>query len=184
MKNLIFGASALILILSGCTSSPKQRNKIITESAALIQPTQVKLSKFSSYKMLPLKSAEAISVKKEKARYADIIEGKLKERVQPLLAQWNGNSAKNGRKLIVEPELISLRIVSGGARFWIGAMAGSSDVKLRMTLRDAKTNKVIGSPVISKQTGGMTGAWSMGATDKNLVDYIVDISKQYLINNY
>jgi len=184
MKTLILSFSALLLVLTGCTSSPKQRNKIITESAALIQPTQMKLSKFSSYKMLPLKSVDAIKARKEKLRYADIIEGKLQERVTPLLNQWSNQSSKSGRKLIVEPELLSLRIVSGGARFWIGAMAGSSDVKLRMTLKDAKTGKVIGSPVISKQTGGMTGAWSMGTTDKNLVDYIVDISKQYLINNY
>jgi len=74
--------------------------------------------------------------------------------------------------------------VSGGARFFIGALAGNSDVKIKLVLTDSATNEVIGSPIISKQSGAMSGAWSMGSTGRNLVDYIIDISERYLTNNY
>lgn len=177
-------SSFVLLLLSGCAGSPEHRNRIITESAALIQPTQTKLSRFSKFKVLPMKSSIVIQNNAGKAQYASVVESKLNNRLYPVITEWEGKASSANRQLLIEPELLSLRIVSGGARFWIGAMAGSSDVKLRLTLRDARTKKVIGSPVISKNTGGMAGAWSSGATDRNLVDYIVDISKQYLINNY
>jgi hypothetical protein len=30
----------------------------------------------------------------------------------------------------------------------------------------------------------MSGGWSVGSTDKNLLNYIADISYEYLKNNY
>lgn len=171
-----------LVLISGCASSPERRNQIINEAANTIQPTQGKLSTYSKFKLLPMKLTKDISSNSKKLAYSKTIETKLQNKLKPLLQKWS--STKSRRKLSIQPELISLRVVSGGARFWIGAMAGESKIQLRLIIKDVQKNKVIGTPVISKNTGGMSGAWSGGATDRSLVDYIVSIAEQYLINNY
>lgn len=98
--------------------------------------------------------------------------------------EWGQSAGATNRSLSIEPELLSLRVVSGGARLWAGAFAGNSSIKLKLTIRDNDSNTVIGSPVIYKESNSMAGAWSGGESDQNLVGYVVDISEQYLKNNY
>ena len=86
--------------------------------------------------------------------------------------------------MIVQPELVSLKIVSGGARFWAGAFAGSSSIDLDLKIVDSVTNQVIAKPRIARHAGAMTGAWSIGQSDENLHDYIASIVYQYLSKNY
>lgn len=77
-----------------------------------------------------------------------------------------------------------LRIVSGGARFWAGALAGGSYIDIDLRLIDGSTNNVIAKPRITKNAGAMTGGWSIGQSDKNLHDYIAHIVHEYFSTNY
>ena len=79
---------------------------------------------------------------------------------------------------------MSLRIVSGGARFWAGALVGDSHIDLDLVLIDGKTGVVIEKARIRKEAGAMTGAWSIGKSDDNLHDYIAHIVHRYLLENY
>jgi hypothetical protein len=88
--------------------------------------------------------------------------------------------------LIVRAELTSLRIVGGGARFWLGAMAGSSDMRLSVILIDAATNKPVGRSEISKDSNAFAGAWTFGGVDKDvpaqvgarLADFVIFSAKK------
>ncbi|OFX23307.1 MAG: hypothetical protein A2V77_00285 [Anaeromyxobacter sp. RBG_16_69_14] len=70
--------------------------------------------------------------------------------------------------MIVRAELTSLRIVGGGARFWLGAMAGKSDMEFNVTLVDAQTGAVVSKSQVGDDTNAFGGAWTMGGTDKSL----------------
>jgi hypothetical protein len=70
--------------------------------------------------------------------------------------------------LIVRAELTSLRIVGGSARFWLGAMAGKSDMKFNVTLVDARTGAVVNKSQVGDDTNAFGGAWTMGGTDRSL----------------
>lgn len=177
-------AVVLFGLLASCASNPERRGEIVTNSANTIQPTQEKLSSFSSFELAPLKMAEAIKSDDDKREYAKQLETKLSSKFGSLFNEWQQSSKASDRSLIIEPELLALRIVGGGARFWAGAFAGDSDIQLKLTIKDTTTNNILGTPVISKAANAFAGGWSIGASDKNLVDYIVDISEQYLKNNY
>lgn len=181
MLRLMAVLTVAAMLSLGCANSAERRNQIITEAAAIIQPPQEKLSKYTNFKLLPMKVATAIKNHEGKNRYAQIIESKLSSRLEPTFASWNKSSKA---KLEIQPELLGLRIISGGARFWVGAMAGNSNITLKLTIRDVRRNKVIGTPVIKQEAGAMNGGWSMGATDRNLVGYVVDITQRYITNNY
>jgi hypothetical protein len=46
-----------------------------------------------------------------------------------------------------------------------------------------ESGEVIASPNIDKTSDAMAAGWSVGATDQNLLSYIVDIANEYLTAN-
>ena len=43
-------------------------------------------------------------------------------------------AARGDRKLVLEPRIEKLKVVSGGARFWAGALAGDSYVVMKFRI--------------------------------------------------
>lgn len=185
MKLRILVITLLIpTLLIGCASNPNRQSDIVEKSASNIQPTREKLSNFSNITLAPMKVIDDIKNNSAKMAYAEQLETKLQNEMQTVLTEWNNTSSGSNRNLIIEPELLSLRIVSGGARFWAGGLAGNSSINLKLVIKDAKTGAIIGSPVIDKESNAIAGAYSFGSSDKNLLNYIAKISVQYLKNNY
>lgn len=73
-----------------------------------------------------------------------------------------------GQTLIVEGSLTYLKIVSGAKRFWFGAMAGRSIMKIDIKLTDPSTGSVVAQQELMGAPGSMSGAWSVGGTDRAL----------------
>jgi hypothetical protein len=61
-----------------------------------------------------------------------------------------------------------MRIVSGAARFWVGAMAGSSDMSMRLTFTDAATGTVTREKLLSTANNPFGAAWTFGGSDRSL----------------
>ena len=75
-------------------------------------------------------------------------------------------------------------MIGGANRFFAGAFAGDSSIDMDLELKEAATGTVIAKPRIVRNANAMAGAWSVGATDRNLMDYIADIATQYLQDNH
>jgi hypothetical protein len=69
-------------------------------------------------------------------------------------------------------------------RFWIDCLAGDSQIDQDLGITEADTSKVTAQSHLNLLAGGMAGDWSVGATDRNLLDYVVATTKQYLEDNY
>jgi len=173
-----------VLALAGCAANPEKLATVAQEESARMAPTSEPLSAFSSFELQPMALSDTVSSDGDKVRQARVLEEKLRAKLIPLFDEWERDGNGTGRKLLVQPSLVSLRIVSGGARFWAGALAGDSNIDMDLKLVDADTGAVVGQPRINKGVGGMAGGWSVGATDRNLLDYIAAISSQYLVANY
>ena len=174
-----------LLLLAGCASNPNRRIDIIKDEASRMAAPSEKLSNFARYELAPMAMSEEVSGDRGKAAEANRLEGLLKARLSPLLNEWSAaGSSRNGGTLQIQPEVRGLRVVSGGARFWVGAMAGDSHIDMGLRLTDQKTGKEIANPTVSRSSSGTGGGWSVGATDRNLATYIVDIAYQYLVDQY
>ncbi len=79
---------------------------------------------------------------------------------------------------------MKIRVISGGARFWAGALAGDSFIDMDLKLVDGATGESIAAVKIYRNASAMTGGWSIGKSDQNLDDYIVSIVHEYLSDNY
>ncbi len=64
-----------------------------------------------------------------------------------------------------------------------GAWAGSSNINMAFKLTDKENDKVVAVPRIDQVADAMAGGWSSGATDRNLLNYVVDISYHYFVKH-
>ncbi len=181
MKNFLVCVS---LLLVGCAATPENLKKVAVTETSRMQPPSQRLSSFGRFELMPMELSAAVSADNRKVVEAQDLEGRLRAKLQPLLNQWNETSGRSEQTLVVEPVLVSLRVVGGAARFWIGGLAGDSTVDMTLKLTDKGSGTVIAQPRVAKSAGAMTGGWSMGKSDQNLLDYIAAISHEYLASNY
>jgi hypothetical protein len=176
----------LAMLVVGCAADPVKMNQVAQEESQRLAKPSKPLSSYGRFELNTMQLAEAVTDKADKVAIARQLEEKIKARLQPLLDEWQaaGNKKPNSGMLLIQPKVEQLRIVSGGARFWVGAMAGDSFIDMDMDIIDAESNTSLARPRINRSASAMGGGWSVGATDKNLLDYIAEIAYQYLVENY
>ncbi|MFH2123092.1 MAG: DUF4410 domain-containing protein [Pseudomonadota bacterium] len=91
------------------------------------------------------------------------------------------NQPADEKTLIIKANITDLRIVNGAARFWGGAMAGSSGVELTLQLIDSTTQKVIRDEKMSSWNNAFGAAWS--GSDNTLLDDMGKIVAQNIIDS-
>lgn len=179
----------ICIFLASCASDPEKRKLVAIEESSGMQSTTVPLSSFDNYKLADMSLAPSVETNSEKVEVAKSLFVKLKTKLDPLISSWNVKSAlsgfvPDGRTVEIQPRVVSLRVISGTTRFFAGALAGQSEISMDLILLDKETGKEIGRTRIQRAAGAFAGAWSIGMTDRSLLDYIVDIAYQYLVDNY
>lgn len=84
--------------------------------------------------------------------------------------------------LLVKANITDMRIVGGAARFWGGAMAGSSGLEMDLQLIDGASDRVIRNEKLSSWNNPFGAAWTGGSTDNSLVADMGKISARYIID--
>jgi hypothetical protein len=77
-------------------------------------------------------------------------------------------AARRDGTLLVNAKIIDMRIVSGAARIWGGAFAGSSFMEVAVTLVDAATNTTVREKKLSSANNPWAAAWVGGSSDHSL----------------
>lgn len=90
------------------------------------------------------------------------------QRVDPRQPLWTGEP----RTLRVVPYVREIKFIGGAARFFAGALAGSSAVVMQVTFVDSATGQVIAQPEFYRKGNAMAGAYTVGATDNIMLDAI------------
>jgi len=78
------------------------------------------------------------------------------------------DGVKYNDALLVKGSVVNMRIVSGAARFWVGAMAGTSDMSVRLAFTDAATGTVVREKLLSTANNPWGAAWTFGGSDRSL----------------
>ncbi len=185
MKKTIIVLLSMVVVIGGCASDPERRMKIAKQEVVRLKAPDQLLASYSNFELLKMDLSDSVAGDQKKVAVSKQLEEKLKTKLLPLLSEWQKNSdAKEKKSLLIKPKIISLRIIGGATRFFAGAFVGNSSVDMDLILIDEKTNTVIAKPRINRASDAVAGAFTIGATDRNLLDYIVDISHQYLADNY
>lgn len=95
----------------------------------------------------------------------------------------NGTPAAGVPNLvIVECQVTEMDIVGGTSRFLVGALAGSSDMKVNVKIYEQATNNVIAQSEISTSNSAFGATWSGGSSDRDLPIFIAESIAAYVIN--
>ncbi|MEW6371871.1 MAG: hypothetical protein AB1584_13115 [Pseudomonadota bacterium] len=106
----------------------------------------------------------------------------LDKNLAPSLQQWNSRPA-NGRTLTVEPIVEEMSFKSTTKRVFLGPLAGSSGVLMRVTFRD-ETGKVIATPEFFQRSGAMSGGFTLGVNDNMMLTRVAQLASNYIVANY
>jgi len=99
-------------------------------------PPASKLSGHVRYEIQPLGMRAPYAGKEANEKAKAKIQEYLDAEITPLLEKWNQAAAASGEPqttLVLSPEILNIKFVSGGKRFWTGMASGSSHVSLSST---------------------------------------------------
>ena len=168
-----------VVALSGCATT------YIKADATTNPPPAQPLSAFSDFEVSPIAMSAPYKGQEANEKALKKIQENFDLRVNPKIAAWKSNaSAPAGRTLRIQPYIQDIKFVNATARVWGGAFSGSSAVVLRIRLIDASTGAEIAHPQFFQRAAAMGGAWTLGATDNNMLVRIAELASGYLEANY
>ncbi len=167
-------------LLAGCATNIHPRDETI-------QPSKAPLGGFATVAMRPL-MVEAMEGDSGDIAAVRHIEHTLRG---CMLAIFPGlifgpqveAAAGFGQGLLIEPDLVALKKVGTAERIWVGPMAGSSAVLLRLRFTDAHTKVVLAEPVFYSKASAWGGAFSFGASDNAMLSRLTSDACQYSRRN-
>lgn len=142
------------------------------------QPSAVRFKEFTPVVMSHVSikpPADAAAANQKAAKKVDELLFTNMRMVFPDLqdAATSPAAAKSARVLTIQPSIEEVKFVGGAARFWVGAMAGSSAIKMKVTFTDNASGQVVAQPEFFRAANAFGGAMSMGASDNAMLDQIV-----------
>lgn len=185
----VCAVSIAVGLFIGCASSssktkssgqaPTEKTKKKSGYDAVANPPTVKFGEFQRVQVKASTLAPRHADHKGNQGSATKIDQMLQEQLRVLFSEVKAIPAGQDfleapeRTLLIEPHIKEIRLISGGTRFWLGVMAGGSDLLMQVTYRDSSTGEVIANPEFAEGNNAWSGSWSMGATDNRMRDEIV-----------
>jgi hypothetical protein len=164
----------LMVLLSACTTEIKATS---TQNPPPSEP----FKNFGQFKLHPVAPNPADEKDDANQRATQKIDEELQSTLGAQLLRWDKGE---GRTLEIEPRVEEIKFVSGGARFWAGAFAGSSAVVMQVNFKDADTGNTIAAPTFYQHASAMSGAYSIGGADNAMLYRIAEIINDYVVRNY
>jgi hypothetical protein len=114
------------------------------------------------------------------------ITNELKLKLDDPMLRWNEAGAQPGRAgtVAIEVAITQMKFVSGGKRFMVGAMAGSSSCSATATLVDTESGAILAREVFGEISGAMAGGYTMGAADNHMLDRLAANIGNWVIHQY
>jgi hypothetical protein len=167
----------------------KEAKQAAKERNYAANPTKVK---FGEFKAVEIKATEITEKQYQKpgneksaAKIDEMLQTQLKYIFPNLKVIPAGGefSKGNERTLQITPSIKMIRIVSTGARIWVGPMAGGSDIVMHVDFRDSSTGEIIANPDFWRGNNAWAGGWTMGGTDNQIRDAVVSQITAYTTGN-
>jgi ABC-type uncharacterized transport system auxiliary subunit len=175
----VAGVMCMLLVVSGCGPRQPETNPYERMSKADMKYQNVQVANFTITPrgVQETGDVQGILAESQSACIETLVGSNLFTDVKR-----GSNAERVNSALIVQGELTRLKIVGGGARFWIGAWAGKSEMAVYVKLINASTGQVIAEKEIRDDTDPSVGAMSIGANDRALPAQIGRLVADLVIN--
>ena len=134
---------AVIAVWLSFASTGAVAEEIEASTFANAAPTEP-FSGFDRIEVRPIAMGEPYAGQKANDAALGSLQANLDQRLQAWLAERNQRAVQGTpRVLLVEPRVEKIRFISGGARFWAGAFAGTSRVLMKAGITDPATGALM-----------------------------------------
>lgn len=153
------------------------------------EPTKVKFSEFKAVEIKYSTVTDPKYRRKSRDKNVEVIDDRLQQQLRYIFPNLKvippgGEFSKGGdRTLQITPLIEKIKIVTTGARIWVGAMAGGSDIVMHVDYRDSSTGEIIAHPDFWRGNNAWAGGWSMGGSDAQVRDAVVQQIAAYTTGN-
>jgi hypothetical protein len=149
-------------------------------------PPTERLAAFGPFEMTRVALAPAYAGDGANQKAAARIQEYFDQRVGSLVDGWNKNpkAGQAPRSMLIEPRIEHLKFIGGGARFWVGPLAGSSAVIMKVKISEKATGRVVAEPEFFQRAAAWSGAFTIGGQDNAMLARIVTLIADYLGRNY
>jgi hypothetical protein len=174
-------ACALVATLA-LAPAPAQATEKYLPSVSPNAPPARPFAQFDRIEILPITLAPPFDRNKANHTALERTQAHFNGRVTPLATMMNARPPKSdpATTLVVEPTIVKVKFVGTGARIWAGAMAGSSQVLMKLRITDKATGAVIAEPEFYQRANAWGGAYSAGSTDNDMLGRLTDLVSAYL----
>lgn len=170
--------SACAPVVAGCATHIAPQNHTI-------QPSKVRLGSFENYVVRPLTVEKMEGDSGDQAAVARLdteIRACLSTAFRGLKEGPVADAAR-GKALLVEPIIVDLKKVNVSERFWVGPLAGSSAVLLKLTISDDGAKETVAEPTFYAKANAWGGAFTFAATDNAMLSRVVSDACDYARRN-
>ena len=139
-------------------------------------PSKAQFRGFSAVEMKPVSLTPAFAsydANQKAMRKIDELLFASMTKTFPNLKRTESFSGGNSKILQIAPVIKEIKFIGGAARFWAGAMAGSSAVLMQVKYLDGSTGATLADPEFYEQANAWAGAWTIGGTDNMMLERIV-----------
>jgi hypothetical protein len=166
------------VLAQGCATN-------LSKPDAAPQPTSVKLSSFQTVSLKAVEIAPDFAASSANQKAAKKINELLSNKMPMVFSGLQEASNSSGQTgLLIEPLILEIKFIGGAARFWAGALAGSSAVLMEVTFRNLSTGNVVGKPQFYRAANAFAGGFTMGGTDNAMLEAIATDAVDYARLNF
>jgi hypothetical protein len=184
----IFMGVIACLVVSGCATE-------ITEKPSVITRATTPLGQFEQVILVKSKIADKYASSGANIKAANKIDEHLENGLRALFnklevkneseldaANLTAALAKSDSKvLLIKPFIKQIKFIGGAARFWAGAMAGSSVVVMDVAYIDAASSKQLSAPGFQRVASAWSGPFGI-ADNRMLADVAQDVVNYTAMN--
>lgn len=184
-KLMTISVAVLLIGLAGCATQ-------VTEKPTKTKRASINLSDFKQVVLVATEIAPTYADNGANIKAVNKIDELLNLRVSELFEdvavveldevdKRTLAAAEKGDTLLIKPYVKQIKFIGGAARFWGGAMAGSSVVIIDAVFVDAATGEVIGKTGTYRKAGAYSDPFGIGS-NRMLDDAAQDIIN-YIASN-
>jgi len=167
---LLIGVTAFGTIASAETTNP---------------PPSKAFAAYGTFELRPVELDKADAGQKGKDQAGAKLQEQVNALVAPIVDDWNKKPPVDGApQLVIEPRIDSIKKVGGATRFWVGAFAGDSHVTMHVRFVEQPGDIVIAEPEFFQRAAAMSGAWTVGAQDNDMLHRVAQLIADYMRANY
>jgi hypothetical protein len=168
----------MLFLVSGCATR-------ITETPAPVTRASVPLGGFERVVLVKSKIADKYAGQGANIKAANKIDEHLEIGLRSIFDQLevkgfdetkadDYSTSSANEVLLIKPYIKQIKFIGGAARFWAGAMAGSSVVVMDVAYQDAASGEKLSEPGFQRVSNAFSGAFGI-ADNRMLNDVAQDV---------